>query len=118
MTPDFLENFEKVYAHIMASEELPRDKKKRYPSSRHDSDCSDSSDISQTSDDRYPKPRVVLKSKDLSIESERYIGRKNRKGEWEDVPVKDKYMHEYLPAVETIDLIFIDALTEFGMKPD
>ena len=83
----------------MAKEELPRDKKKHYPSSRHDSDCSDSNEISQTSDDRYPKRKVEFKSKYMSIESARYIGRKNRKGEWEDVPVKDKYMHEYLPEV-------------------
>ena len=43
--------------------------------------------------------KIELKSGDLRIKNERYIGRKNRNDEWEDVPVKDKYMHEYLPEV-------------------
>ena len=42
---------------------------------------------------------ALLPSRDLKIKSDKSIGYRNRKGEWEDVPVKDKYMHEYLPEV-------------------
>ena len=50
-----MEKLDKVYAHIMAEEELQRDKVRLYPSSRHVKEDSDSSDISQTSDERYPQ---------------------------------------------------------------
>ena len=42
-----MEKLDKVYAHIMAKEELQRDKVRFYPSSRHDKDDGDSNDIFQ-----------------------------------------------------------------------
>ena len=86
LTPEFIEKFDKVYAHIMAEEELQRDKVRLYPSSRHVKEYSDSSDISQTSEERHPRKKMEFKSSDLKIKSERYIGRRNRNDDWDDVP--------------------------------
>ena len=57
MTSEFMQKFDKVYAHIMAKEteeELQRDKVKLYPSSRHVKEDSESS-FSQVPVQSYPK---------------------------------------------------------------
>ena len=58
----------------------------------------------------------LIPSHYLGIRNDKYVGYRSRKGEWENVPDKDKYMHEYLPEPGNIELIFTDALDEFGRK--
>ena len=69
-----------------------------YPSSKHVKEDSESN-FSQASVQSYPKKKFELKSHDLKIKSERYIGRRNRNDDWDDVPKQYKYMHKYLPEV-------------------
>ena len=45
----------------------------------------------------YPRMKFELDSRDLTIKNERYVGQPNPNDEWDYIPMKDKYMHKFLP---------------------
>ena len=51
----------------------------------------------EASAQNYPRMKFELDSRDLTIKNERYVGRPNPNDDWDYIPMKDKYMHKFLP---------------------
>ena len=101
MTPEFMERLGKAYAIIMNKDfmqkleevELPGDKVQFNPPSKYAREESKG----EASVHSYPRMKFELDSRDLTIKNEVYIGQPNPNGGWDYVPMKDKYMHRFLP---------------------